>query len=82
MTMLGKLNVVVVNGFNRTEGPHGVVKKPYTDISIRLGEQVIATRKAGGTYNQGQALTEFKRFPERFTPQGETKMDTLMALAA
>jgi hypothetical protein len=71
--LVGKLNVVVVF---RTEGV-----KQYTDVQVRMGDVVMATRTLSGRFGQTNALKEFKRFPEKFKPVG-CELSTVKAIAA
>ncbi len=59
-----KLNVVVAYKVERK-----AFAKPQTltEIKVRLGEEVVASRTIPGRWSQKQALGEFKRFPTRFT---------------
>lgn len=45
----------------------GKKHKVVTDIQIRIGPVVIATRTAAGRWSQADALTDFKRNPFLFT---------------
>lgn len=66
MQTAAKLNVVVRYEDQRREGPNGR-KVRLTNISIRVGETIIARRVIPGMWSQSAALKEFRRFPETFT---------------
>lgn len=80
--LIGKLNFVCLPRIIKNAGPHGAVKKPVTDISVRLGELEIAKATFGGTYRPSDAVKEFRKAPYRFSTVGETTRETLTALAA
>lgn len=49
----------------------GKAKCPVaTRIVIKMGDQFVAYGQLGGKYSQSQALSEFRRNPARFKPQG------------
>jgi hypothetical protein len=73
--MVGKkLNVLVqpINGR----------RLPATKIIVRMGGDKVAEREVGGVYNVDQALREFKRFPNKFTPMKDWDVPKLQAIAA
>jgi hypothetical protein len=61
-----KLSVVCSPYTQRAEGPNGRQKK-LTVVTVKLGKDAIATRTIPGTWTPANALTEFRRFPDRFT---------------
>ena len=61
-----KLTAACVPTIDRTAGPNGR-RKVLTRIFIRRGEAVIAERVIPGKWTPAQAVTEYKRFPLRFT---------------
>jgi hypothetical protein len=76
--LIGKLNCGVNSFIQR--GPHA--KKTLTQIFVRMGDEVIAERTIPGKWNAFQALTEFRRFPDRFTPRPNFTAATLKQIAA
>jgi hypothetical protein len=73
MQTAAKLNVVVRYEDQRREGPNGR-KVRLSNISIRVGDTIIARRVIPGMWSQRAALVEFRRFPDRFT-QVEAALD-------
>jgi hypothetical protein len=74
--LIGKLNVVC-----KTYTAKGT-KKPLTDMTVRMGNMVIATRTSAGKWTEADALKELKRFPERFKLADGWNLDQLKAVAA
>jgi hypothetical protein len=79
--LIGTLNVVVRYIPVRTAGPNGRAKMT-TEIVIRMGNEPFASRTVGGRYSQADALKEFKRFPDRFTPAKGKDAKLVAAIAA
>ena len=54
-----------------------------TYVVVMAGVQEVATRHLSGRYSQEQAMVEFRRFPEKFSPTAEAgrSVETLRALA-
>lgn len=77
--MIGKLNVGVSTFTQR--GVNGN-KKVLTTIYVRMGKEVVAERTIPGRWNEAQALTEFKRFPDRFTKRPTYAALDLKGIAA
>lgn len=61
--LIGKLNAKVSPYTERANSR----KRTLTTINVCLGTEVICTRTIPGNWDEKQALTEFRRFPERFT---------------
>jgi hypothetical protein len=80
MQTAAKLNVVVRYEDQRREGPNGR-KVRLSNISIRVGDMVIARRVIPGTWSQRAALVEFRRFPGTFTRTEEAAALDLKACA-
>ena len=79
MTKIGTLNVGTRTFTSRTSGPNGR-KRVLTTIFVRMGDMVVAERTIPGKWDNAAALTEFRRFPERFTAEGWTR-EQLVAVA-
>jgi hypothetical protein len=75
---IGTLNVITRTFTERAINR----KKTLTEILIRMGDTVIADRTIPGAWDQKAALTEFKRFPERFKPRDGYTTEVLKAIAA
>ncbi len=71
-----KLNVACRNFTNKGS------KKPLTEMQVRMGELVIATRTSSGKWSEADALKELRRFPERFKLEGEWTLEQLKAVVA
>lgn len=78
--LIGKLNFVCLPRIIKNAGPHGAVKKPVTDIIVRVGDVEIAKATVGGTYRPVDAAKEFRKAPHRFATVGDTTRERLMAL--
>ncbi len=76
--LIGKLNCGVDTFTQRANGR----QKVLTRIFVRMGQQVIADRVIPGKWTEVQALKEFRRFPERFTPRPSYDAALLKAVAA
>jgi hypothetical protein len=76
---IGTLNSVV---YTRTERGFNGVRKTLSDIQICMGKLIVARRTIPGRWPEAEAIKEFKRFPERFTPQGDFNSDNLKSFAA
>jgi hypothetical protein len=76
--LIGKLNMWINV---RVENKNGR-KMTLTDCFVRLGDKPVARRTIPGKWNEQQALTEFKRFPDRFTSMGTLDATQIKALAA
>lgn len=57
-------------------------KMPLTEMKVRMGNDVIATRTSAGTWGEADALKELKRFPERFKLEEGWTLEMLKAVAA
>jgi hypothetical protein len=79
--LIGKLNVGVSVFTTRTPGPNAV-KRTLSTIYVRMGKEVIAERTIPGRWNEAQAMTEFKRFPDRFTKRPDYAALDLKSIAA
>lgn len=78
---VGSLNVGVRSFTQTSHGPNGK-RVQMTEIFVRMGDTVIASRITRGKWDERQALQEFKRFPERFPPREGWTKETVKAIAA
>lgn len=72
--MIGKLKINCRYYTNKNS------KKPLTDMSILVGDKVVATRTSAGNWDEDYVLTELKRFPERFKLNEGWTLEQLKAL--
>lgn len=65
----------------RVEKRNFAKPKTLTEVSIKAGAEVVAKRTMPGKWSQTQAMTEFRRFPTRFTATGSTPLAALATAA-
>lgn len=57
-------------------------KMPLTEMQVRMGNTVIASRTSAGAWDEVNALKELRRFPERFKLEEGWTLEQLKAVAA
>ncbi len=59
----------------------GKAAKKYSIITIKMGDILVARAVCGGSYNQSQALKEFRKNYKRFTPINEADLSSYAKVA-